>query len=55
MNLNNLILAVTPLSKRICLGRPNKACNNTDKWQPFGVIIDDPKDLYPIDERYDER
>ena len=27
----------------------------TDKWQPFGVIIDDPKDLYPldpIDERY---
>lgn len=27
MNLNNLILAVTPLSKRICLGRPNKASN----------------------------
>lgn len=27
MNLNNLILAVTPLSKQICLGRPNKACN----------------------------
>lgn len=23
----------------------------TDKWQPFGVIIDDPKDLNPIDER----
>ena len=23
----------------------------TDKWQPFGVIIDDPKDLTPIDER----
>ena len=21
----------------------------TDKWQPFGVIIDDPKDLYPLD------
>ena len=39
MNLNNLILAVTPLSKRICLGRSNKACNKLKNWRLNDCIL----------------